>query len=376
MPYRLLHAESFDYYGTTQLTDRYDTVSGGSVTAGKGRRGSAGFWGFGPQGGNLYKSFREDFNDEAQGANYILHAGAAYNFPHSTAFDVSAGLGLIFLHATNHFGELTTLFSSITPDGRFALTLYGGFDAVSLWVSPPGVLRLGQGWRYVEMAAGLDWNGLRKRYDIIYLALRCDEALLFETHGPIATDFVRGFSGFTYRVLGDVRMDDCVIVATGDSVADVPAGGDHFVGDAFVLPIFPDGVGDVTGWTPDPVSAAAGVANWDTVEEHPPSDADYLTTGVAGTRDRYELEDLDPTVFPADTEIIGIAANLRAQKLDIGPRQLGATLESGGVAVDHDGEYLGDLPYYYQFPRAYDPDGEVPWTVASVNALRAGPHLI
>lgn len=362
--------DSFDYYATADLATRYHRVGGpaqsaGLVVPGKGRRGSQGFMGAGGAQGSMVG---RNISEAPSGST--LYAGAAYYFPQSTSFDVSAGPTLIHLRNMNHFGEVgSMLHLTIAADGSIALDLYGGADTVRLWTSDTDVIRFGQGWQYVELAVELTFwptPALNPpyRYYIAYYAVRVDAELLVEEDSLLATDFLRGWTGFDFRAPGGVQMDDPYVGGGGRG---------EFLGDVSALRLRPTGAGDVTEWTPDPASLAAGTANWDCVDEVLPDDTDAVQSNTAGARDRYAFEDL-PATLPADTPVFAVAVDLRAMKLDAGPRVIGTSVISGGQ-LGEAGEFaLGDEPTLYQGVYPGAPTGTA-WTVAAVNALLGGPYI-
>jgi hypothetical protein len=97
-------------------------------------------------------------------------------------------------------------------------------------------------------------------------------------------------------------------------------------GDTKIAAVVPTGAGNSAQWTP-----SAG-ANWDCVEEVPPSDADYITTNTVGQKDTYVASDL-----PSDASAVKcVQFAARAQKEGAAtPQNLAFVIRTG--AVDYEG---------------------------------------
>lgn len=100
-------------------------------------------------------------------------------------------------------------------------------------------------------------------------------------------------------------------------------------------------------------------------------DTTYVQGSNSGDLDLYEFEDIigDPSAIHA------VQAVMFARKTDAGARDLHMTVKSG--ATQDDGTAVNLLTTYDRYQRMLplNPDGSVPWTKASVNALLGGPKI-
>ena len=160
-----------------------------------------------------------------------------------------------------------------------------------------------------------------------------------------------------------IRMDDIYVTDTTG-----PAPNDGFLGDIRVDYLVPTAAGSKTNFTP---SAAA---NWQTVDETTPSDADYNSSYVPGAMDLFTMADLS-----GNGVIYAVQTNLRAAKSDAGFRTVKPVFYeasgSGDTTRFYPGRRSDALISTYKFsPQLYDtsPDTATAWTVVEVNALQFG----
>ena len=147
-------------------------------------------------------------------------------------------------------------------------------------------------------------------------------------------------------------------------IDDVVIDDDNWIGPSRIYPLLPTGAGDSTLWTP-----SAG-ANWETVDEVPPSDADYVDTDGIGNIDLYAASDL-----PLEATIVkSVQVSSRMykevastpQNAALAVRTGGTTYFSPDVAVpDTVGINVKNL-------WELNPDTSNPWEIAEVNALEIG----
>jgi len=147
-----------------------------------------------------------------------------------------------------------------------------------------------------------------------------------------------------------------------------PAPNNGFLGDIRVDYLVPTAAGAKTNFTP---SAAA---NWQTVDETTPSDADYNSSYVPGAVDLFTMADL-----ASNGVVYAVQTNLRAAKSDAGFRTVKPVFYeaagSGDTPRFYPGARSGPLSNSYQLaPRLYDtsPDTAAAWSAAEINALQFG----
>jgi hypothetical protein len=155
-------------------------------------------------------------------------------------------------------------------------------------------------------------------------------------------------------------IDDCYICdATGPT-------NNTLLGDCRVDMLIPNADGTYSDWTP---SIAA--AHFSLVDDTPSTDdVDYVSTLVAGARESHHFTALPSMPNPI---IYAVQHGVRMRKDDAGLQQLRTLLKSG--LTTQVGSTLITLPNTYAWYSDIwetNPDGLVPWTSATVNALEAG----
>ena len=118
-----------------------------------------------------------------------------------------------------------------------------------------------------------------------------------------------------------------------------------------------------------PVGASPG---YDCVNETlVDGDTTYVQGSTSGDLDLYEFEDLvgDPSA------IFAVNAVMFAKKTDVGARTLNLTVKSGATQDDGAAVTLNTVYGRYERMLPLDPDGSIPWTKTSVNALLGGPKI-
>lgn len=119
-------------------------------------------------------------------------------------------------------------------------------------------------------------------------------------------------------------------------------------------------------------SRSAGTANYQNVDETTPNDdTDYNFSSTPGQEDRFV-----PQSITATGAIKGLAVFGQFRKDDAGTRTVKLALKSGvsvfyGPDRDLLSSYMGDTLIFEK-----NPDGNVPWTEAAVNAARPGYNLV
>ena len=137
--------------------------------------------------------------------------------------------------------------------------------------------------------------------------------------------------------------------------------------------LFPNGVGNYTGWTK--AGSAPAATNWQSVNETTPdADVTYVGTTVVGTMDSYQMQDLAATASTVNC----LAVTMQIEKEDANVRTVAAFLRIGGVDYVHPTtKAVNAAPYaYLQWIWTVSPATSVAFTVAEVNALEAGIKVI
>jgi hypothetical protein len=135
--------------------------------------------------------------------------------------------------------------------------------------------------------------------------------------------------------------------------------------DGRVALLKPTGAGSNTAQTRGGTDSGA---NWNQVDEFPPSMTDYVFSATAATRDTYALGDL-----PAGTWAVNCCEVLAyAQNSDAGAGSLGLTVKSGSTTNEGTAQSLTTTAQYFRQLYETDPATSAAWTTAAVNALEAG----
>ena len=140
-----------------------------------------------------------------------------------------------------------------------------------------------------------------------------------------------------------------------------------FLGDVRVECIMPESAGATTDW--DPLAGA----NWENVDEKPPNDdTNYVSTNTATEVDTYEFEDVTATTG----SVLAVVTYLFARKDDAGARVINSVVRPVGTDYASGASHsIGDTYAYYT--DIYEENEEVAgvWTLATVNASEFGVKL-
>lgn len=280
------------------------------------------------------------------------------------AAELYLGFGLLF---TDVFGS----------SGRDLVTYFvngGAWSAVRLRAVPGGAPGSGEFWVYTGdthvatsdpfPVASMGWifvefywleHSTTGRYVIKVNGITVlDFTGNTQQHDPasLPVDQLRFTGAANATILDDIVLNDA-------------SGGvnDSWPGIIHLNAIFPNGAGDVTQ-----LSAYPTTPNWGCVDDRPPSGSDYVYETTPDTYDLYTLGDLSD---PGGATIHNVVALTHA-KLDTGSGSLAQMLKSGGVE-----DQLADVALTESWQRIagvwpLDPDGDVAWTWAKINALQAG----
>jgi len=124
---------------------------------------------------------------------------------------------------------------------------------------------------------------------------------------------------------------------------------------------------DTVEWTP-----LAG-QNWENIDEiSVDSDTTYNATNTVGAKDLFKFTDI--VVNPDVIHAVGIV--YAARKEDSGTRTVQSVVKSGGVEQNGFAQNMTTDYIWTRDVLNLDPQGNVPWTKARVNALRIGYRLV
>jgi hypothetical protein len=136
-----------------------------------------------------------------------------------------------------------------------------------------------------------------------------------------------------------------------------------WMGDMTVATLYPNGAGSSTQLNP-----SAG-ANWQNVDDAATDgDTSYNYSSAVGVKDLYGLSDTGPEV----SAVFALSVLAVARKDTAGARTARTLIKSGAVEVEGGDITLLDAYATSATSHDLDPDGDVEWTKAALDALEAG----
>jgi hypothetical protein len=171
-----------------------------------------------------------------------------------------------------------------------------------------------------------------------------------------------------------LTWDDLYLTDSVDATATQFKPNINFLGDLSALVLRPSAPGDVTGWT-----SSTGAANWDTVNDSPPSTSNYVsaTATSLGRQDLYQVENLPTNVGT----LYGYRLVTYAMKSDTGTAVFGPIWKTSTTNnLTGGGTPLATTPAIYgsQFAAAAfnDTTGtSIPMTPAWINSWQSGVQV-
>jgi hypothetical protein len=217
-------------------------------------------------------------------------------------------------------------------------------------------------WYYLEFQVNMIVNQTTRAVRYISSA-RLDGVEVLTSDFTTANnvgDIGQAFSQFTVSGSGGLMIDDLYLTDT------------EFLGDVHIAAIYPNAVGDLSGWTPN----AAG-DNYTKVKEPIADDlTTYVSTPTVGATDLYNFDPLDA----AYTGVIkGVQANVCLTKTSPGSCAVKNQWKSGGVQVERPEAFHPSyaattarswLFYLEQYRKS--PFTGLDWGIAEINALQLG----
>lgn len=160
-----------------------------------------------------------------------------------------------------------------------------------------------------------------------------------------------------------MAFDDFAVNDTAGTVNNTRAG------DGRVILLAPNGAGSSTQFTRGGTDTGA---NWSQVSEVPPSMAQYVGSPTVGNRDLYALGNLPVAIQSVNVvEVIALAQNS-----DAGAGNLAPTVKSGAAAANEATAIgLSTTASYVTGRWELNPDGNVAWTAAAIDALEIGATI-
>ena len=214
-----------------------------------------------------------------------------------------------------------------------------------------GTIQANDGWHFVELHVLVDNSGtiqtrINGTEDIDYSGDTQPGAGTAITH-------VRFACGYPAPPHTCAWQYDDFTVGTGD-----------WPGDIRYTVLAPNADTAQKDWTP-----SAGSLNYDMIDEIPPNDADYVSTGSMNYKDLYDVEDwaYGGTYTPQF-----IVPWVRSKKDTASVQGIAQIIDSGGTE-DSGGSFALTTDWaYYSRVVLLDPDGDVAWTASALNNIKTG----
>jgi hypothetical protein len=263
------------------------------------------------------------------------------------------------------------------PDGTLAAWAAPGGTGVIQ--TAPGLLSA-LTWYFFEMQADIfqrDAGGGLVFYDIRNVRFWIDGARVLDVPGTACSTSARnplggvpspygwneaGVGTGTNYAIDDVYVLDGIDAAPGWIAGD-PRHYDRPTGDVEIRPIYPAANGDLTQWTPFPF----GLANWQTVKEHPPDgDSSHNKATALNLADLFVFDALDTNNGLMAAQQVTMA---RRSEQNFG--SIRSLSKYDGAVVQGPEHILPSSYLYFRDIYPFAPDGSV-WTDEKINAWQAG----
>jgi hypothetical protein len=154
----------------------------------------------------------------------------------------------------------------------------------------------------------------------------------------------------------NATFDDLYLCDTSGST------NNNFLGDCRIDTLFPNADGTYSGFTP-----STGTAHWSTVDDAMPNITDYVSAGVASTKDSYGFTDLTSAA-----SVFGVQVCNAALKDDAGARSVANLVRSGSTDAQGPTVALSTSQLIYTSIHETDPATSAAWTQSGVNAAQFG----
>jgi hypothetical protein len=347
----LLGMESFDIYGTADITDYWVSVGLGAIVAGAGRCGSAAWHGTAAVGSGPAIG--------ALATTLSGYAGFAYK---PDSFNVG-GIFNVF-----NSGSQSVCFLGAAADGRVQgwagiNTILGGI----VCQTPPNVLHIGL---YTHI--GMEWLISTSGYIRLYI-----NGTLSADSGTVDTTQFFNFgnnqwTGVSWTPLGYV--DDLYWGDTSTADPLNPWASFLQIGDArcegqLCLTDAVGGGGTFREFTP-----SAGGDHGALLDDNPlDQGATVVSSGTVGQRETVKF----PTITPTTGQVFGVLTMPNGVKTTFATREIANAVYSHATLAVGTTQGLAQTDYrYYPQLYAYNPVTAGAWSIADVNAAESGVQVI
>lgn len=337
----LLLVDSCDFYATTDLPMRWQSVSGATISPGTGRRGT-----------NSLRLAADGVIDVAPGGD---PTATICGFAYRSALAAAGPIWYLFdpVNARNQVmlaqgadGTLSALrggASAIRGDATGATTL--GTSAVAISANT---------YAYVEIQVRLDPTAGS-------VVVHVDRVEVLNLQGVNTVNVGGGyFTLLGFRGAGDGNDVDDLYVCDPSG----PAPWNGLLGDCQVDACRPIAAGASTGWIP------TGGPNWQNVADAAPdADATYNTATVIGAVDTYAHA---PAPVGVST-ILGVQHNLTLRKTDVAACIVAPVVSRAGVIYESVRHFPPDTAFaVFRSVQSVNPATGLLWLASDFNASQFG----
>lgn len=342
----MIYMDSFSGYGTPQVGLRFTGALGGNVTIdpGGGRHGNDALASFG--------SFGPIFILKNPTANLIIGMAIRADAGNPNQVFIEASPDNIDADSSRA-GQIAM--DNGTQGFRVTAGSTGVNTATNLW--------FGGVYFHIQMRIQTTWAGGVMSSTV---TVKFNNVTVATISGTTATasNKIKTLR-FPWLVADTIRRSDFYLIDMDDGIA--PTDFISPTGDLDISPLFPDNVGVLTEFSPDP--AHPTTPNWQLVNEHPPDgDASYVFSPTVGARDLYHFPGAS-TIVPAGSTVYGVQENCYAKKDDpAGSRSFCPLTHIASNNTNYQGDTaaLGnDYAYYYNCMGFNFATGN-PWQIAEV----------
>lgn len=279
----------------------------------------------------------------------VIVVGIAIRYEGTLSGEGVGGKALLALSADGGTTTHTTL--GVAADGSIGVRR-GTASGTQIALSSAGAIVLNT-WHYLELKVKLhDTTGT--------VDVHVDGASVISSTGLDTknggTDTLFDQVEFGGGGVGaTTRMRDIYLLNEQGSV------NNNFLGDVRVHALFP-----TSDSTPEEWDRSTGSDTFALIDETTPNgDTDYIESDVAAEVARVGMGDLSDTTHV----VFGVQTTIYAKKDDAGSRSVRAAVVSDGNVENGADHVLGTSYATYRDVFELDPDGDIPWTPTTVNAV-------
>jgi hypothetical protein len=289
------------------------------------------------------------------GGNILKHVPAAKTMIVGIAHKVAAWSNTEFIRLYDNNGNLQlTLLQNLS--GQFLL--YRGDSSTGTLLATSAAVSLGF-WIYLEFKATIGTTDGSYEFRINGTVQYSASNVNTQNSAYALIGRVNINSRTTANGNADISTDDFYIANTDNPM---PVG--QFYNSPKIEASFPEGFGDVTGYTP-----IGNASNWQNVDERAHnSDTDYNYSATLNASDLFAMQNLSA----GSGSIYGVQQTYVARKEDALTRWQRPLIKTGGVVYPGGNDSLTTSYVYYYEQWGFSPSTSTWFDVAGINSIQSG----